>query len=488
RLVLSSVSDYFAAMFTSDVCEAKQEEIKMEGIDPNALWDLVQFAYTGCLELKEDTIENLLAAACLLQLPQVVEVCCHFLMKLLHPSNCLGIRAFADAQGCTELMKVAHNYTMVQFVLHSARVICLSTEKHYSDFIISTVEACVHLVVRAKENIEKQIALNYSPIPMPPLSILPFLQGKIKGEDDLECQKLILEAMKYHLLPERRTLMQSPRTKPRKSTVGTLYAVGGMDNNKGATTIEKYDLRTNIWIQAGMMNGRRLQFGVAVIEDKLFVIGGRDGLKTLNTVECYNPKTKAWTVLPPMSTHRHGLGVTVLEGPIYAVGGHDGWSYLNTVERWDPQSQQWTFVASMSIARSTVGVAALNGKLYSVGGRDGSSCLSSMEYYDPHTNKWNMCAPMCKRRGGVGVATCDGFLYAVGGHDAPASNHCSRLLDYVERYDPKTDTWTMVAPLSMPRDAVGVCLLGDKLYAVGGYDGQTYLNTMEAYDPQTNEW
>lgn len=47
RLVLSSVSDYFAAMFTSDVCEAKQEEIKMEGIDPNALWDLVQFAYTG---------------------------------------------------------------------------------------------------------------------------------------------------------------------------------------------------------------------------------------------------------------------------------------------------------------------------------------------------------------------------------------------------------------------------------------------------------
>lgn len=34
-------------MFTSDVCEAKQEEIKMEGIDPSALWDLVQFAYTG---------------------------------------------------------------------------------------------------------------------------------------------------------------------------------------------------------------------------------------------------------------------------------------------------------------------------------------------------------------------------------------------------------------------------------------------------------
>ncbi|NWY12998.1 KLHL1 protein, partial [Aphelocoma coerulescens] len=430
RLVLSSVSDYFAAMFTSDVCEAKQEEIKMEGIDPTALWDLVQFAYTGCLELKEDTIENLLAAACLLQLPQVVEVCCHFLMKLLHPSNCLGIRAFADAQGCTELMKVAHNYTMenIMEVIRNQEFLLLPAEELHKllasdDVNVPDEETIFHaLMMWVKYDMQRRcndlsMLLAYIRLPLLPPQILADLENHALFKDDLECQKLILEAMKYHLLPERRTLMQSPRTKPRKSTVGTLYAVGGMDNNKGATTIEKYDLRTNIWIQAGVMNGRRLQFGVAVIDDKLFVIGGRDGLKTLNTVECYNPKTKAWTVLPPMSTHRHGLGVTVLEGPIYAVGGHDGWSYLNTVERWDPQSQQWTFVASMSIARSTVGVAALNGK-----------------------------------------------------------------------YDPKTDTWTMVAPLSMPRDAVGVCLLGDKLYAVGGYDGQSYLNTMEAYDPQTNEW
>ncbi|XP_006028603.1 kelch-like protein 4, partial [Alligator sinensis] len=112
RLVLSAVSDYFAAMFTNDVREAKQEEIKMEGVDPDALKALVHYAYTGILELKEDTIESLLAAACLLQLSQVIEVCCNFLMKQLHPSNCLGIRSFGDAQGCTELLKVAHTYTM----------------------------------------------------------------------------------------------------------------------------------------------------------------------------------------------------------------------------------------------------------------------------------------------------------------------------------------------------------------------------------------
>ncbi|NWX78418.1 KLHL4 protein, partial [Alca torda] len=501
RLVLSAVSDYFAAMFTNDVREAKQEEIKMEGVDPDALKALVRYAYTGVLELKEDTIESLLAAACLLQLSQVIEVCCNFLMKQLHPSNCLGIRSFGDAQGCTELLKVAHTYTMDHFteVIKNQEFLLLPANEiakllSSDDINVPDEEAIFQaLMMWVRHDLQNRqrdlgMLLSYIRLPLLPPQLLADLENSPMFADDLECQKLLMEAMKYHLLPERRSMMQSPRTKPRKSTVGALYAVGGMDATKGTTTIEKYDLRTNSWIQIGTMNGRRLQFGVAVIDNKLYIVGGRDGLKTSNIVECFNPITKVWTIMPPMSTHRHGLGVAMLEGPMYAVGGHDGWSYLNTVERWDPQARQWNYVASMSTPRSTVGVAALNSKLYAVGGRDGSSCLKSMECFDPHTNKWSICASMSKRRGGVGVATYNGFLYAVGGHDAPASNHCSRLSDCVERYDPKTDAWTTVAPLSVPRDAVGICPLGDRLYAVGGYDGHTYLDTVESYDAQNNEW
>ncbi|XP_069841793.1 kelch-like protein 4 [Dendropsophus ebraccatus] len=501
RLVLSAVSDYFAAMFTNDVREAKEEEIKMEGVDPDALKALVHYAYTGILELKEDTIESLLAAACLLQLSQVIEVCCNFLMKQLHPSNCLGIRSFGDAQGCVELLRVAHSYTMEHFieVIRNQEFLLLPANEiakllSSDDINVPDEETIFQALMQwVKHDVQTRqrdlgMLLSYIRLPLLPPQLLADLENSPMFANDLDCQKFLMEAMKYHLLPERRSMMQSPRTKPRKSTVGALYAVGGMDATKGATTIEKYDLRTNSWIQVSTMNGRRLQFGVAVIDNKLYVVGGRDGLKTSNTVECFNPVTKVWTIMPPMSTHRHGLGVAVLEGPMYAVGGHDGWSYLNTVERWDPQARQWNYVASMSTPRSTVGVAALNNKLYAVGGRDGSSCLKSMECFDPHTNKWSMCAPMSKRRGGVGVATYNGFLYAVGGHDAPASNLCSRLSDCMERYDPKTDSWTTVAPLSVPRDAVGICPLGDRLYAVGGYDGQTYLNTVESYDAQTNEW
>ncbi|KAM6972696.1 kelch-like protein 5 isoform 2-T3 [Aplochiton taeniatus] len=501
RLVLSSVSDYFAAMFTSDVREAKQEEVKMEGVDPDALWVLVQYAYTGRLELREDTIESLLSASCLLQLSSVVQACCSFLVKQLHPSNCLGIRSYADAQGCIQLQDAAHTYTMEHFVevvggqeflllpLEEMERLLSSDDMNVPDeetVITALLSWARHDGPARQPHLPSLLAHIRLPLLQP--QFLADLESNALLRDSVECQRLLMEGMKYHLLPQRRPLLQSPRTRPRKATVGVLFAVGGMDATKGATSIEQYCLRRDAWRQVATMSGRRLQFGVGVLEGRLYVVGGRDGLKTLNTVECYNPHSKSWSVMPPMSTHRHGLGVAVLEGPMYAVGGHDGWSYLSTVERWDPQARQWSFIASMATPRSTVGVAVLNGKLYAVGGRDGSSCLRSVECFDPHTNRWSNCAPMAKRRGGVGVATWNGFLYAIGGHDAPASSLASRLSDCVERYDPQTDAWTAVAPMSISRDAVGVCLLGDRLYAVGGYDGQVYLNAVETYDPQTNEW
>lgn len=73
-------------------------------------------------------------------------------------------------------------------------------------------------------------------------------------------------------------------------------------------------------------------------------------------------------------------------------------------------------------------------RLYAVGGRDSSQVLRSVERYNPHTNKWTLVAPMNKRRGSVGVGVLGGFIYAVGGMDAPASNPSSARFDCVERH------------------------------------------------------
>ena len=44
------------------------------------------------------------------------------------------------------------------------------------------------------------------------------------------CQSLVVEALKYHLLPDRRQTMCSIRTQPRKSYVGHIFAFGTSDS------------------------------------------------------------------------------------------------------------------------------------------------------------------------------------------------------------------------------------------------------------------
>ncbi|XP_055377632.1 kelch-like protein 5 isoform X2 [Condylostylus longicornis] len=499
RLVLSASSAYFAAMFTGSLRETTEEEVTLGEVNGDALQILIQYCYTGLIELREDTVETLLATACLLQLNSVVTACCNFLARQLHPSNCLGFAFFAEQQSCHTLLKLASAYTCTHFmqVCKNQEFFQLNAEQlakllSSEDLNVPSEQDVFHALMswikHDPTNREKcfpdLLALIRLPH-MPPSFIADHVESLCGS---IDCQQLVMEALKWHLLPERRSLISTARTRPRKSTVGKVLAVGGMDAHKGAISIESYCPRLDKWSLLRNLAARRLQFGVAVIDDKLIIVGGRDGLKTLNTVESLDLNTMIWAPLNSMGTHRHGLGVAVLAGPLYAIGGHDGWSYLNTVERWDPIARTWNYVAPMSSMRSTAGVAVLNERLYVVGGRDGSVCHRSVECYDPHTNKWTLKAPMNKRRGGVGVAVANGYLYALGGHDCPASNPSVCRTETVERYDPSTDSWTLIASLSIGRDAIGCTLLGDRLLAVGGYDGNQYLKTVEEYDPETNEW
>ena len=112
--------------------------------------DLRDFAIgSGRIELREDNVETLLATACLLHLNPVVNVCCQFLVKQLHPSNCLGIRMFAGTQGCTKLLSVAHAYTTKYFmeVIKNQEFLLLSADE------VAKLLECDDLNVPSEETI-----------------------------------------------------------------------------------------------------------------------------------------------------------------------------------------------------------------------------------------------------------------------------------------------------------------------------------------------
>lgn len=170
---------------------------------------------------------------------------------------------------------------------------------------------------------------------------------------------------------------------------------------------------------------------------------------------------------------------------IYVVGGYLRQS-LSNMECFHPELQQWFTLADLPMPRSGLGVGVVEGMLYAVGGRnnspDGNMDTAAVERFDYLHNEWEHCAPLTVPRNRVGVCVLDNMLYAVGGSHGSA-HHAS-----VERYNPADDKWTLVKPMKTKRIGVGAAVVNRLLYAVGGYDGTNRLSTVECYHPENDEW
>jgi len=94
KVVLVSSSPYFRAMFNGTMSESSQELVNLPAVQSSALRQLIEYIYSGEVEVTEENVQSLLPAANLLQLSWVRDSCCRFLQSHLHPSNCLGIRSF----------------------------------------------------------------------------------------------------------------------------------------------------------------------------------------------------------------------------------------------------------------------------------------------------------------------------------------------------------------------------------------------------------
>lgn len=80
---------------SDDMLERDKNLVELHDIDVSSLKQLIDYAYTGEITITEDNVQVLLPVSSLLQIQSVREACCKFLLRQLHPSNCLGIRSFA---------------------------------------------------------------------------------------------------------------------------------------------------------------------------------------------------------------------------------------------------------------------------------------------------------------------------------------------------------------------------------------------------------
>ncbi|XP_045214051.2 kelch-like protein 3 [Mercenaria mercenaria] len=170
---------------------------------------------------------------------------------------------------------------------------------------------------------------------------------------------------------------------------------------------------------------------------------------------------------------------------IICVGGEDDKVVLRSVEMFDPDSCRWKPLACLPFAISKHGMVSSGDYIYLAGGEfpDGSASRS-MWRFDQNLDTWMEMVPMNMARSELGMAMLDGHVYAIGGWDG------SSRLDSVERYNPVLNTWSFIPPMKIALTSPAVVALKGLLYVTGGAvleDGDG-IDLVQCYSPRTDMW
>jgi N-acetylneuraminic acid mutarotase len=240
--------------------------------------------------------------------------------------------------------------------------------------------------------------------------------------------------------------------------------------------------------------------GVVAVNGRIYAIGGLSGNSPLNVNEMYTPGTNQWATEAPMPTARSGFAIAVYNGKIYCIGGTVGTNeYVGNNEVYDPASNTWQTMASMPTPRADLSAFVVNGKIYLIGGMQYSGAspfyveTGVNEVYDPSTNSWSTAASMPAAAYGYASAIMNGEIYVVGGSKSPGTEGTGDFINSNQVYNPQTNSWVFAAnfPSFASYGAAGATdgfMAPPLLYFVGGFYLDSFSNTMEVYNAGNNSW
>jgi N-acetylneuraminic acid mutarotase len=191
-----------------------------------------------------------------------------------------------------------------------------------------------------------------------------------------------------------------------------------------------------------------------------------------------------------MPRAEHAVGQ--IGSDVYIIAGMtnetDG---VATAERYNVTTGEWTTLPDLPVATHHTTATGVGGVLIVAGGFDVSGptglTISDRAFqFDPKTDKWSELPRMAIPRAAHAAVAVDGKLYLVGGYTVALVGHTPQ----VSIYDPAVGVWTAGAPMPTPRDHLGAAAVGGVIYAFGG-DLATHSNSadaVEAYDTATGVW
>ena len=188
------------------------------------------------------------------------------------------------------------------------------------------------------------------------------------------------------------------------------------------------------------------------------------------------------------------LSASVVDGKIYLVGGKHyssvtpNYNETDINEVYDPSSDTWSVKTPMPTGAQGYASVVFDNKIYVMGGsRQPNSVGNTLivdanQVYDAQTDTWSQAEKLPNATSYGAAAVTEGFLaplriYLVGGF---AGGQFSGKTDV---YDPQTNTWSSADSMPTPRAYLSLVEINDVLYAIGGFDGKSWLGKIEQFKP-----
>ncbi|XP_047293640.1 kelch-like protein 14 isoform X1 [Homo sapiens] len=226
----------------------------LQGCSSIGLRLVLEYLYTANVTLSLDTVEEVLSVSKILHIPQVTKLCVQFLNDQISVQNYKQVCKIAALHGLEETKKLANKY-LVEDVL----LLNFEEMRALLDSLPPPVESELALFQMSVLWLEhdRETRMQYAPDLMKRLRFAlipaPELVERVQSVDfmrtDPVCQKLLLDAMNYHLMPFRQHCRQSLASRIR-SNKKMLLLVGGLPpgpDRLPSNLVQYYDDEKKTW-------------------------------------------------------------------------------------------------------------------------------------------------------------------------------------------------------------------------------------------------
>ena len=485
RNILSAASPIFSNLLESEMMENREGIIRFEEISGCVMEDVLEFIYTGTVEVTQENAKELIAAGNYLIIPSLKTVSGRFLQGEMSNTNCISTFYFAEKYDCIELIRNSRKFVHENFasvgemdeflsleakevaVWISSDEIAVEAEAGVFNIILKWVEHGKSERKAAFEELFRHVRLTF-------LS-RNCLEDVVRNElvrENLACAKLVMDAIvKMATFTSEDDLPQSPR---KGLETRVILARGG-----------KYTIfylpEKNQW--------KRLPDGPIERNWKTQMLTFRNQLYTFDeftTADKYDPMCNCWSTSDLIDVLADNAIVTVVRGDMYAIEVNKPVG-KSTIKRYNVELCTWQIVVeSPHGCRNRSCVIAGGNYLYLLGGSTPGNAgyVSKAERFNTAEIQWEEMADMQQGRGGAFGVSSEGKIFVAGG-----LNDKNKVSKKCEMYNVSTDEWHFIGSLNTWRVYGSMVCLNGSCYVLGGTkNNKDRLLSVECYDSTEDKW